>query len=377
MFGSFKLARLAGIDIKVHATFALALILGASQWVRFGAHGAIFGALMTALLFACVLLHELGHSMVAKAFGIAVPTITLYPFGGVAQMASKPKTPTHELLISLAGPLVNVVIALGLLLVGRLTIGVEGMTAAWNGINDAWPTTATLLVVLMLSNVVLAVFNMIPALPMDGGRVFRALLSYPLGGARATKISALVGKVIAAAMFAFGLVTMNVMLMVIGAFVFFGAGQEAKAEQLGAALGDVPAGQAVNPRAIVLEPAATLGEVLQSIVSTGQSSFAVLHFGRLVGVISKPQVMAALQVDGPDGYVTGVMRREVPVVDVGAKLEAARLAMNTALSPVAAVFDGERFVGLISEVELAQQALAAEILRRSRPFGGTPRYQSR
>lgn len=369
MFGSVRLARAFGIDLKVHATFFLVLVLGAMQWASFGVRGAAFGVLSTLVLFACVTLHELGHALVARRFDIPVNTITLMPFGGIAQMTKKPAKPGHELLISLAGPMVNVVIAVALAALGFAWLGPQGSLSAMSSIGRSAPTLTTLWAVVLGSNVMLAAFNLIPALPMDGGRVFRALLSYPLGGPRATRVSSVVGRVLAAGMFALGLYAGQVMLTIIGVFIFFAAGAEARSEAMSTSLADVTAGQAVNTRAVHLAPNSTLGEAL-SAVHPGQTAFAVLHFGRLVGVVTRNDLVAAIQAQGPFAYVAGAMRRQVPAVSPTDTLERVRERMNADASPAAAVVDAEgNFVGLISEVELAHQLMLAQALGGKGPKG--------
>jgi len=183
---SFRVARIAGIDINVHVTFGLILLFGAIQWgVPYGARGALFGALLMLVLFMCVVLHELGHSLVAQAFGIPVRDITLLPIGGVARMEKNPSKPVHELLIAAAGPLVNVALATMLWIATDV-----GATLASTPVPDLakqmTPGLPTALLWLFLSNVFLAAFNLIPAFPMDGGRMLRAVLAMSLGFAIAT-----------------------------------------------------------------------------------------------------------------------------------------------------------------------------------------------
>jgi Zn-dependent protease/CBS domain-containing protein len=360
MLTSLKLTRVAGIDIKVHVSFVLILALGAMQWGgSFGLQGVVFGLLSTILLFTCVVLHELGHSLVAKRFGIPVREITLWPFGGVAQLGSRPKTPREELYISLAGPAVNVVIAGLLLGVGLLWLRSDGLGAAMMDIGRTTPTTSTLLALLLGSNVVLALFNMIPALPMDGGRVLRALLSFKLGHGRATRVAAMVARVMAAAMFAFAVVNSHLMLAIIAAVVFFGAGREAADQRAGESLSSVRAGVAVNPHAVVLGPSTSVGEAVRAMVASGQSAFAVMHYGRLLGVVARDALLHTAGADGPHSYVAGAMQRRFPIVDAQATLEEARQKMNEAVSPYVVVSDGERYLGLVTELELSRHLLPA------------------
>src|SRR5689334_18483850 len=202
---SIRLGRVSGIDVRVHATFVLIVAWFALNFGQVGGlRGAGFGALLVLALFTCVTLHELGHSLVAQRFGVGVREIVLLPIGGVARLLSEPKKPLHELLIAIAGPLVNAVIALALFLVLQVP------PLQLLDVNElrrhalAPPTLGTLLLVLLQGNVVLALFNMIPALPMDGGRVLRATLSFFLGQVRATNVAAGLAQVLAVGLAFYG-----------------------------------------------------------------------------------------------------------------------------------------------------------------------------
>ncbi len=368
--GSFRFARVFEIDLKVHSTFLLVLGLGAFQWSRFGVSGAAFGMLLVLMLFGCVVLHELGHSLVAKGFGIPVREIILLPIGGMAKLTKKPKTPAQEFLISIAGPLVNVAIATGLVGLGAGWLGSEGMIQTANGLGQAAPSLRTLWAMLTLSNLMLAVFNMLPALPMDGGRVLRSVLSMGLGQARATAIAAAIAKVLAVAMLLLALFTGQLMLGLIAVFVFFGANAEAREEKVSGALGTVTVAQALNPRAVTLSPDSTMADAIGWLVRNPQPAFAVLHDQRLVGVVTRRELVQAAQERGPYAYVASVMERDVPSVFPEALLSEARSLMNAAESPYVAVLEGDQFLGLITEQELAQQMAMADVFAR---FGGQRR----
>lgn len=358
--GSFRFGRVFGIDLKVHSTFLLALGLGAFQWSRFGVWGAAFGVLLVLALFGCVVLHELGHSLVAKGFGIPVREIILLPIGGMAKMTKKPKTPVQELVISVAGPLVNVAIAAALVGVGAVWLGRDEMIQAASGLGQAAPSVRTLWVMLCLSNLMLAVFNLLPALPMDGGRVLRSVLSMGLGQSRATAIAAVVAQVLAVAMLLLALFSGQLMLGLIAVFVFFGANAEAREEKVSGALGTVTVAQALNPRAVTLSPDTTMADAISWLVRNPQPAFAVLHDKRLVGVVTRRELVQAAQVRGPSATIASVMQRDVPITLPGSLLSEARAQMNAAESSYLAVLDGDAFFGLITEQELAQQVAMAD-----------------
>jgi len=227
---SFRIARIAGIDIRVHLTFALILALGAyGGWLSDGFTGALFGVLLMILLFTCVTLHELGHSIAAQRFGIPVREIVLLPLGGVAFLARNPTNPWHELIIAIAGPLVNVVIAIVLALATgtAYALGVVDLAALQlQGGAFPRPSLEGLILWLLQANVSLVLFNLIPAFPLDGGRVLRAVLALLIGMPRATRVAALIGQVFAVGFGVIGVLTGNLVLALVAIFIFLGAGQE-------------------------------------------------------------------------------------------------------------------------------------------------------
>lgn len=210
---SWKLGRFAGIDAYVHASFLL--LMGWAAWAAYQGAGSGLAALMGVVflvgVFASVLLHEFGHALTARRFGIRTRRIVLWPIGGVAQLEGQPRTPRQELLIALAGPAVNFALAAGLWSLTALGILPGG----------------GLVTSLLLANLTLGVFNLLPAFPMDGGRVLRALLATRVGGLRATNIAVKIGKVAAAGFVIAGLFG-NPMLMLVGAFVWFAASAEGR-----------------------------------------------------------------------------------------------------------------------------------------------------
>jgi Zn-dependent protease len=222
---SWQLARVQGTDVKIHLTFLLLLAwIGLGGLSAAGIAGAMISMLFIVLLFGCVLLHEFGHVLAARAFGIRTPDITLYPIGGVARLERMPEKPHQELIVALAGPAVNVVIAalLFLLLGAGATLG--GATA----LDDPG---AALLSRLAAVNVILVVFNLIPAFPMDGGRVLRALLGLRTSFLEATRQAVKVGRFVAIGLGLLGLLY-NPFLLFIAIFVYFGAGQELAALEM-------------------------------------------------------------------------------------------------------------------------------------------------
>ncbi|HYU31708.1 MAG TPA: site-2 protease family protein [Thermoanaerobaculia bacterium] len=364
MKSSFRLLRVAGIDIKIHFTFPLALLFGAFDWgEKHGSSGAVFGAFLMLALFACVVLHELGHSLVAQRFGIEVRQIILLPIGGVALLGRLPRKPVQELLIAIAGPLVNVAIALGLgLFLGfRGDLPLDGSQLLQ--LAQAAPSTQTFLQWLFYANISLFVFNLLPAFPMDGGRILRAILAMIMGFSRGTRVAAGVGQMIALALGLFAIFHGQILLALVAAFVFLGAGQERAVEEARILLSTLRLGDAYNKYALTLNPGDSVHQVIDYLLTSYQPDFAVVLGGRLLGVVTRDAVLQSLATGHDESYVTGVMNREVLRLDADLSLAQAREKMAEASAPVAAVFAGERFLGLINQDDISEALRIAAFLR--------------
>lgn len=360
--GSVRVARIAGIDLRVHFTFLFLLAYQAAMWSESGLSGALFGAVLTIAIFACIALHELGHSLVAKAYGIPVREILLLPIGGVAQLGKKPKTPAQELLIALAGPAVNVVIggALGAALLSSYDFDALQKVVPTL---QARPTLLGFWIGLAVANAMLAVFNLVPAFPMDGGRVLRALLSMVMQADRATRAAVTVGRVVAVAFMVAAMKEQQWSLGLIAVFVFFTGGLELRDAQVAGVLARVRAGDAVNPYVPRFAPGTTLGEAVTVLVQTPHGAFAVEHFGRLVGVVTREALIRAANELHQATFVAGLMDRAVPVVAPNASLEEVRALMQSAEKAYVAVCDREILLGLVTDLELAHQMELARKLR--------------
>lgn len=370
MKSSFHIGTLAGIDIKLHFTFPLILILGAVQWMDpHGAAGAAFGALLMLALFVCVVLHELGHGVVARAFGIPVREIVLLPIGGVAVLGRNTRRPLHELLIAVAGPAVNVAIGFALVLVlgldGSFPASPEELIQA----TAAGPSAATFLHWLLVANLSLVVFNLIPAFPMDGGRMLRATLAMVIGFQPATRVATAVGQVLAVVVGLYGLLSGQVLLAVAALFVFLGAGQERAAEEARNLLSTLVLGDAYNKHALTLAPGDRIDRVVDYLLTSYQPDFAVLHGSQLLGVVTRERILKHLITGEPDGYVTSIMDRAVPRFEPSLSLAEVHERMEQQALTVAAVFEGDRFLGLVNaeDIREALQIVAFQQLATRRP----------
>jgi Zn-dependent protease len=317
---SFKIGRILGVDLYMHFTFLLLLgFVALANWtVDRTAAAAISGVVFFLLLFACVVLHEYGHVLVARRYGIPTKDITLLPIGGVARLERMPDKPVQELWVALAGPVVNVVIA-GALLMGLLLKG------GWNpDLSQMFDTTRGALVERLIAvNLFLVIFNMLPAFPMDGGRVLRALLALKMPYAQATGIAASIGQAMA---FLFGFIGLfsNPLLLFIALFVWIGAAQEAAAARMKTSLEGYRVRDAMLTDFRVLHPEQTMGDAARMILAGSQQDFPVLESdGRIVGMLMHEDLFKALQQEGESIPVASVMRRELDLVQDDELLETA------------------------------------------------------
>jgi Zn-dependent protease/predicted transcriptional regulator len=331
---SLKLMKIKGIDIKVHLTFVLILIWAAYRWgtnTGEGLQGAIFGIVATLLLFFSVTLHELGHSFQALKYGIKVRDITLLPMGGLAQMEEIPEDPNKELRIALAGPLVNfgiaaVLMGFGALLNARALLPFDELAASlgvvsWSG----------LLAYLTYANLLLGMFNLIPAFPMDGGRVLRAILAKRMNHAKATKIAAQVGQGFALLMGLWGLLSGSWTLVIIAVFIWMGAGQENQGTQVKHTLGGTTVGQVMTHSPQVLRVNDSLSKAVELTLSTSQADFPVLEWGsnRVAGLLAETDLLRGLQALGASAATREVMRTQIAFAAPDELLHTAQQKMLT------------------------------------------------
>lgn len=366
---SFKIARVRGIDIKIHATFFLILVFGALQWAGSvpgnPIEGALFGIVLMILLFTCVTLHELGHSIVAQIFDIPVREIVLFPLGGVAFIAKSPEKPLHELLIAVAGPVVNVVIAAILFVVtGGIGVDFMDMNALLAALRE--PSLTTMLIWLLFANISLVVFNMIPAFPLDGGRILRAVLAMGLGNTRATQIAAVIGQISAVILGIIGIANGQLLLTLIALFIFFGAGQERGLAEARTVLNTLRVGDAYNKHALNLQVGDRVSTVVEYILTSYQPDFAVMQGSNIIGVITRNDVLRTLANDGNDRYVTEIMQREFLRVEAYKSLDEVREILMENGAHLAAVFDGSRYLGLISLDDISEAFTVLTFVRRQK-----------
>ncbi len=367
---SISLFKVGGTDIRIHPTFFLLLAwIGAINWIRGGAVEAVHGVAFISLLFACVLLHELGHVYAARRYGIATRDITLLPIGGLATLEKFPEKPSQEIAVALAGPAVNVVIAIVLLVL----LGLQGITLTIEQLAELDRSSTGLVVQLAAANIALVVFNLIPAFPMDGGRVLRAILASQMGYVRATRAAASVGQAIAVGLGFLGLFG-NPLLILIAAFVFIAASGEAGFVQAR----DLTRGRRVTDAMITsfssLGPQSTVGAAADLLLRTAQHEFPVLDGARrLRGVVTREAIIDALKTVGDGGSVMEILTADIPSVTEYTCLDAVFERMQKEGTRLIGVTDGAgACVGYLTLENIAEMIMvgSARAARASAPESG-------
>ena len=364
MSWSLNIGSIAGTQVRVHITFLLLLgWIFAASYVSGGPAAAWSGLLYLVLLFACVLAHEFGHIFTARAFGVATPDVTLLPIGGLARLERIPEEPWEEFLIAIAGPLVNVAIAFGLVLFAGAHLDMSNLAGLEN-------TSVPLANRLAVVNLFLALFNMIPAFPMDGGRVLRALLATRLGFVRATEIAAFIGQGFAFAMGFAGLFG-NAILIFIAIFVYLAASAEAHSVALRAMSRGVPVSTAMMTQYATLTPDADVEDAVQTLLRTSQSEFPVVDGdGKPVGLLSRAGIIRALKERGPDARVADAMTTTVPTIAQRRCLDEAFRMLQEKSAPAVAVVDGTgRLIGLVTSETVGEMLMLHEALPAGARFG--------
>jgi len=363
---SWKIGRLAGINVYMHATFVLllAFIVFASWSEKHDLNDAAISVLFILAIFGCVVLHELGHALTARRYGIRTRDIILLPIGGVARLERMPDKPLEELKVALAGPAVNVVIASGLFLLLN-SFGIHAKLSQLELVNGDF------LERIMSVNLWLAGFNLIPAFPMDGGRVLRALLATRMDYTRATLKAAHVGQALA---LVFGFVGLfhDPFLLFIALFVWMGAEGEASTVQLHTSLAGVPVERVMLTEFRTLQPDDTLAQATDYVMAGFQHDFPVVFGDHVLGILTREDLMKALAAHGSGLHVRDAMRREFQIADSHDMLDQALRMLGTNKVRTIPVEHEGRLVGLLNMENVGEYMMIQSALRQSQPRDAAP-----
>jgi Zn-dependent protease/CBS domain-containing protein len=350
MSWSFPIGKLFGSEIRVHVTFFLLLLwIGVSHYQQGGTQAAIQGLAFIIALFACVVAHEFGHALAARRYGIRTPDITLLPIGGLARLERMPEKPGQEIVVALAGPAVNVVIAVVLILFMNTRFDMEALQRLDNPSLDFVMRLASV-------NIFLVLFNLIPAFPMDGGRVLRAVLSLWNPRPRATNIAARIGQALAFVFGFVGLMGGNPLLIFVAIFVYLAATAEAQMVGLQDISRSLGVSEAMITRFEALGPQATVGDAAALLLRTTQHEFPIVDgAGKLRGFITRNAMIAALSKSGAGTSVIEVMIGNPPTVPTTARLESALKLLQEKGSPAVGVVDRDgKLVGYVTSENIGE-----------------------
>jgi len=346
---SLTIGRIAGTSVRLHVTFLLFLAwIGVSDYLTGGPAAALSSLVFILLIFACVVAHEFGHILTARRFGVKTPEVILSPIGGIANMDRIPDNPRQELLVAVAGPLVNVAIAALLILAGGLSFG------QFRAIDFE---TSSLVERLAFVNVSLVAFNLIPAFPMDGGRVLRALLAMAVGHQKATGLAARIGQGFAFLFVVLGLFY-NPILLLVGVFVYIAAASEEQATSFRAFATSLAVRDALETSPAILAEAAPLSDAVNALLATPQHEFPVVdQAGRPVGMLDRDSLFRSLQHSDAQTAVRSIMRPGDTVRLDDRLTDAMNRMQASGAKAMIAVDGGGKVAGLLTVENVAEMLM--------------------
>lgn len=359
MKGALRLAKIKGIEVSIHWTFLLLILWIIIQNIRSGlaVNLVLWTLAFVMAIFVCVILHELGHALTARQFGIRTRDITLYPIGGVARLETMPRKPKEELLVSLAGPAVNLLIALVL-----LPFVDFNALASETALTQIGPEN--FLLAFSVVNIWLAVFNLVPAFPMDGGRVFRALLSFWMDRAVATRTAALLGQFIAIGFIFLGFYV-NPFLIFIGLFIILGAQSESSFAQTEALMeGHTVLDLTMHDMPLV-SPQTTVAQMVGEVLNSQKKNFVVWDGEQILGTVTQLDVIKALGERGESATVSDFMKTDVLYLSPSMPVNDAISKMQSGNRSIALVREGQQVIGMVDNDNLVEFILIQRALQHA------------
>jgi Zn-dependent protease/predicted transcriptional regulator len=337
---SINIGKIFGIRFRIHATFFLLLFfVFISTLGQFGISRAILATLLICAIFVCVLIHEVGHSLIARRFGKETRSITLLPIGGVAAMEEIPEKPVQEIAMAIIGPFINLAIA-GVL---YLFVG------QWRGAGESnlYPDSVkSFFAGLIGINVILAIFNMIPAFPMDGGRVLRGILAMKMDYVKATSAAVFVGQAVAMLFIFFGLFN-SWWLVLIGIFLYIGAGSEKQQVVLKSLLRQVPVSEAMTTDFLTLRPDEPVRNAFEHFHHGHQDDFPVIGEGGVEGILTRDRILAGIHEKGLDAHVSEIMDKTFATVDPNTPLDEVYKRLLSTKKTAMIVAEAGRIKGMV------------------------------
>lgn len=348
MTSSLKLFRLFGINVKIHITFLLLpAFFGVYYTLNSGAMAGIRAVCLVLFIFLCVIAHELCHSLVAKKYHIVVKDITLLPIGGVASMCSIPESPRQEFAISIAGPSFNLIFATLIFYPLYLVIGKD----IWLPGLESWTNT---LAYMFWINPVLAFFNLLPAFPMDGGRILRAVLARKMGYGQATKIAVGMGHTFSLIFGFLGILSTNIILILIAVFIYIAASQEGFYVDLRLTLRQFKVKDILPDSFISIEPDTTVSKMLELIFHTHQEDFPVVENFKLVGFVSRGDIISCVHHSCMQKKAAEIIRRDIETIKPDDSLNKAYLAIQRSGLKALPVVSNYTLKGIISLEDISR-----------------------
>jgi len=357
MKGSWYLGSVSNIKLFIHWTFLILLgwIVISYYQLHHSVNEALIGGGFIILLFICVILHELGHALTAKHFHIKTRSITLLPIGGLASMEKMPEKPIQEMWVAIAGPLVNFIIALGFYFYLHFRQELPSLSDLQN---LQTLSGDTLILNLFFANIVLGIFNLIPAFPMDGGRVLRAILAMSSDKVKATTIAASIGKILAVIFIFFG-IFYDFWMVFIGVFIYLGAGAENVQQRTVSLLTGLKVRDALITNFRSMYPTDTLAHAAQQLLQSQDNEFIVkdINNQRVQGILTRENIIQGLSETGPDTQIASVMTRDLYELTEDIPLEEVNRKMLIGRYRVCPVYRDSQLVGIIDQENIKEMIM--------------------